>query len=59
MLLEVFLIFAKNINSKVIAEGIEKEKELQTLLELGVDYGQGYYIKKPQSNFLVDFDLKL
>ena len=58
-LLEAFLIFAKNINSKVIAEGIENKKELQTLVELGVDYGQGYYIKKPQSNFLVDFDLKL
>lgn len=40
---------AKNINAKVVAEGIETEAELTTLISLGVDYGQGYFIAKPQN----------
>lgn len=38
---------ASNIN--LIAEGIETKEELETLIELGVQYGQGYFIQKPAS----------
>ena len=36
-------------NTLLIAEGIETEEELIKLIELGVHYGQGYYIQKPSS----------
>ncbi|SHI17865.1 diguanylate cyclase (GGDEF) domain-containing protein [Sporobacter termitidis DSM 10068] len=32
----------------LIAEGIETEAELRALIEIGVHYGQGYYIQYPQ-----------
>ncbi len=35
-------------NISLIAEGIETEAELETLTQLGVHYGQGYFIQKPQ-----------
>lgn len=39
--------FAKAIGSEVVAEGIERQGELDTLGELGVRYGQGYHFAKP------------
>ncbi len=39
---------AKNIGSLVVAEGIEREEEAISILELGVDMLQGYYFSKPQ-----------
>ncbi|GAA0733328.1 EAL domain-containing protein [Clostridium oceanicum] len=43
-----FLVkYAKKLNIKVIAEGIECEKELSQLIYLDVDYAQGYFIQKP------------
>ena len=39
--------FAKLTNTYLIAEGIETRKELLTLIEIGVHYGQGYYLQKP------------
>jgi len=38
---------ANSIKAKVIAEGIEKGEEAQTLRALGVDYGQGYFLARP------------
>ncbi|TDX52947.1 EAL domain-containing protein [Orenia marismortui] len=46
-LLEVFIKFSRKINSKIIAEGIETEDELNTLINMGIDYGQGYFIAPP------------
>ena len=36
----------------IIAEGIETKDELVKLIELGVRFGQGYFIQKPKSNLL-------
>jgi EAL domain-containing protein (putative c-di-GMP-specific phosphodiesterase class I) len=44
--------FADRIGSTIIAEGIEREGELQVLLELGIEYGQGYLLGRPASAFL-------
>ncbi len=44
--------FADRIGSTIIAEGIEREGELQTLLELGIEYGQGYLLGRPTAAFL-------
>ena len=39
--------FAERIGSTIIAEGIEREEELGALLELGIDYGQGFLLGRP------------
>lgn len=38
-----------DLGISVIAEGIETEEQLQTLLELGCGYGQGYLLGRPQA----------
>lgn len=40
---------SKISNISLIAEGIEKEEELETLINLGVQYGQGYFIQVPDA----------
>ena len=38
---------AKSLGSHVVAEGIESEQALQTLLSYGCEIGQGYYFSRP------------
>ena len=40
---------SKTANINLIAEGIESKEELETLIVLGVQYGQGYFIQMPSS----------
>jgi EAL domain-containing protein (putative c-di-GMP-specific phosphodiesterase class I) len=42
---------AGRVGADVIAEGIERVEELDTLLELGIPYGQGFLFARPQSAF--------
>lgn len=39
--------FAQMTGIKTIAEGIETWDEAKTLMDMGVNYGQGYWIQKP------------
>lgn len=39
--------FASEVGSHVIAEGIENEREFETLADVGVPYGQGYFLARP------------
>jgi len=41
------LTFASGTSASIVAEGIETESELATLEALGVPYGQGYYLGRP------------
>ena len=41
--------FSKASSIKLIAEGVETYEELETLVNLGVQYGQGYFIQKPDT----------
>ena len=41
------LKIAEDLNAEVIAEGIETEEDLDRLKELGVKYGQGYFLGMP------------
>lgn len=41
-------LLAKENGIKVLALKVESKQELQTILELGVDYVQGYYISRPK-----------
>ena len=47
--------FAEKMESRIIAEGIEHESERRTLVDLGIDYGQGYLLARPAP--LENFDL--
>lgn len=46
-MLEAFVTFSKRIGCRVLAEGVETEEEMRTVVQLGVDYVQGYYVAKP------------
>ncbi len=37
----------KQLNKKIVMEGVENEEHISRLLELGCDYFQGYYFSKP------------
>jgi EAL domain-containing protein (putative c-di-GMP-specific phosphodiesterase class I)/GGDEF domain-containing protein len=43
------LDMARQTQAKVVAEGIETEGELRTVIRLGVHYGQGYWLGRPQA----------
>ena len=40
--------FARTIDSEVTAEGIETREELELLRALGVHYGQGFFLGRPE-----------
>ena len=40
--------FAREIDATIAAEGIESPEELTLLRDLGIDYGQGFYLGPPQ-----------
>lgn len=41
---------SKISNISLIAEGIETEEEMETLIDLGVQYGQGFFIQYPDAD---------
>ncbi len=43
--------FADRIGSTIIAEGIERDAELAALLDLGIEYGQGFRLGRPSAAF--------
>ncbi|PCI58399.1 MAG: diguanylate phosphodiesterase [Gammaproteobacteria bacterium] len=47
---ESILYFAKNKGIKTIAEFVETESVFNIIVELGIDYSQGYLFSKPQKS---------
>ncbi|NOQ17596.1 MAG: EAL domain-containing protein [Methyloprofundus sp.] len=47
ILSEAIIVMAHKLGLKVIAEGMETERQRQLLLAAGCDYGQGYLFSKP------------
>lgn len=47
VLFENLIAYSKERHIKVIAEGVETRSEMETLISLGADYMQGYYLGKP------------
>ena len=45
--IELIIALAHKMNLKVIAEGIETLRQLEHLVELGCEFGQGYYFSQP------------
>lgn len=50
---QAMLSLAGDIGAEVIAEGIETRAELETIRALGIPYGQGYLLSRPQPLGLV------
>lgn len=48
-ILRVITYLARELNLPVVAEGVETEKQVLLLRELGCDYAQGYYYARPKS----------
>jgi EAL domain-containing protein (putative c-di-GMP-specific phosphodiesterase class I) len=48
-LLESLRQLADKIRARVIAEGIERPEERQTLFELGIELGQGFYFNREET----------
>ena len=46
-LLESLVLLAERIDAEVIAEGVEKEEEFETLREMKVPFGQGFLFSPP------------
>lgn len=51
LLCRAMVDFGKSAGIQLIAEGIETEEELKTLIKLKVDLGQGYFLGIPQESF--------
>jgi diguanylate cyclase (GGDEF)-like protein/PAS domain S-box-containing protein len=46
-IVELIIALAHKMNLKAIAQGIETPRQMERLLELGCEYGQGYYFSQP------------
>ncbi len=46
-ILKSIVQLANDTSLRIIAEGIENREELNTLIDLGTHYGQGYYLQRP------------
>ncbi len=51
MLLESIVAFCRKIGTLVVAEGVENEDELRTVMKLKVDMAQGFYLRPPVPEF--------
>lgn len=49
LILTSIVNLAKTLGIKVTAEGIENKQQLDIVREVGCDYGQGYYIGRPNN----------
>ncbi|GIW13580.1 MAG: hypothetical protein KatS3mg062_1019 [Tepidiforma sp.] len=48
-MVEAICTFARQVGARVVAEGIETREQLTAFIELGADYGQGYYLGRPEA----------
>jgi diguanylate cyclase (GGDEF)-like protein len=47
LLLQSIVSFCNKINTYLVAEGVDSTEELQEVLSLGVDLGQGFHLARP------------
>ena len=47
VLCRAIIMMAHSLGMQVVAEGIENQRQLELLCEMGCDFGQGYYFSKP------------
>jgi diguanylate cyclase (GGDEF)-like protein len=47
VIVQTIVALAHNLGMQVIAEGVETEGQMQRLVNMGCQYGQGYYFSRP------------
>lgn len=52
--METLMTLAKSTNTRVVAEGVETEEELEVLMKLDIDLVQGFLFKKPDEKISED-----
>lgn len=58
-LIQSIVALCKNMNMKIIAEGIETKEEAHILRDLGCEMAQGFYFAKPMpEEEVIDFSIK-
>ncbi len=50
--------FGREIDAVIVAEGIETAAELDTLVSLGIRYGQGFHIARPADDPLASLEVR-
>ena len=50
-LVRMLVRYCDDMEYKLIAEGIETEEELKCLINLGVEYGQGFMLQRPNDDY--------
>lgn len=53
-MLSTFVRFAKKMNIRTVAEGIERPEEMRLLCAMGFDFGQGFWIGRPSEQPVVE-----
>ncbi|MGA0162747.1 MAG: EAL domain-containing protein [Bdellovibrionota bacterium] len=51
-LLKAITDIARKINAKILVEGIEKREELEVVRSFDIDFGQGFYLGRPEADLL-------
>lgn len=46
-LIPEIISIARAVGAQLVAEGVENEKQMELLKDLGVEFGQGYWFSKP------------
>ncbi len=55
-IVRTIISLAKSLDLKIVAEGVETLKQLESLIEFGCEAAQGYYISKPlKAEIIEDF----
>lgn len=49
LMIQSIILLAKNLNLKIVAEGVETQNQMSVLEMLGCEYVQGYLVSKPIS----------
>lgn len=55
--IKIIIDFARKQNLKTIAEFVSSKEIHDKVVELGIDYSQGYYIGEPKSELVGDIDI--
>lgn len=58
-ILEAIIGFCKKSGITTVAEGIEKKEELDKVIELGIDAGQGYLLARPAAEIKTKYDVAI
>ena len=54
LVVETIVSFARKLNMKIVAEHIHSKEVLDVVEELGIDYGQGFYLAEPSKTINID-----